>query len=44
MHDNDNDNNDALVGARGIAIGLLISLLLWLLIVGGVMLCYEYNG
>jgi hypothetical protein len=43
MHANDNDN-DALNGARGITIGVLISLLLWVLIVWGGVLCYRYCG
>jgi len=41
MPDNDNDNDDALAGMRGLAIGVAISLLLWLLIVGGVAAWYE---
>lgn len=39
-----NDNNNALNGARGIAIGVLISVPLWLLIVGGVLLWYKRCG
>jgi hypothetical protein len=37
-------SNDALNGARGIAIGILISAPLWLLIVGGVLLLYRCSG
>jgi hypothetical protein len=37
-------HNDALAGARGIAIGVLVSLPLWLLIVGSVMLWYKCIG
>jgi hypothetical protein len=40
-NDNDDDNGDAV---RGITIGVLISLLLWLLIVWGGVLCYKYCG
>jgi len=36
--------NDNMNGARGLIIGGLLSLLLWLLIVGGVMLWYKYLG
>ena len=46
MHDNDNHNqsHDGLNSARGIAIGITASVLLWLVIVEGVMLWYKCAG
>lgn len=39
--DNDNDNGDALNGARGIGIGLLLSPLLWFFVFAAV---YYFSG
>jgi hypothetical protein len=38
------NSDDTLNGARGIAIGLLVSVPLWLLIVGGILLWYSWCG
>jgi tetrahydromethanopterin S-methyltransferase subunit F len=44
MHANDNDNGTNGNAMRGIAIGIVVSSLLWLLIVGSVMLWYRWSG